>query len=821
MLRHRLASIFEPRSLIVISDVSLPVCESVPAYLVRNTTLMRFDSPESFAQLADKEQIESEERKDLAVLCVQPDSLQMVLSFLERRPARAMILLPTMIVDDDPLEIRQFVLDWARRHDCLLLGPRAFGIQRPHLNLNLSKHPILSHQGRVAVVSQSRLLLMSVMDWANDVDLGLSAAISLGEVIDVDLPEIIEYLATDTRTDSIALYMDKLGSGRELVSAIRMASSVKPVLVLRAGRASPELKGNDAVFDAAIRRAGAVRVGYFVELFAALKALSYARRPKGGRIVVFGNSRGSTSLTFDAMGASSALSKASLSSTTVRDLRHILGNGAIVGNPAISYAPLTGEQLIDSLKVLVDDAGVDAVMVMLAPDELVDMQKLVEQLAAYARKALKPIVTSILGEATMRPFRRLLNRAGMPAFRTPETALGAMMSLCDYFYNQQLLHQLRIPQPDSRPADITAARALLDTALKENQTTLEPPEAMRLLDCFNAGISWDEDEQDEQFSVEDGVPAVMIQVQRDPIFGPWIRFGEGGHKVVFSSRDKGLDLPPLNAYLAGQLIKRSRVWRQELETYVEPHIFVKLQRILESVADLVSEFPCIQTLEINPIILGYREVHARDVRIVLDEEAAGVSPRESGYDHMAIFPYPHYLIENRRFDDDLEWVLRPIRPEDAEALQAFIRGLSEKSRYMRFVSMMRELTPKMLSRYTYVDYHRELALVATIQVPNEANRGLPREEIIGLAHYLRNADGVGAEYALVIGDGWQKRGLGRTLMSKLIQAARKQELAYIEGVVLASNKPMLHLMTSLGLQNDPDEEDPSMRRVWMPLNQED
>lgn len=820
MQRHRLASIFEPRSLIVISDVSLPVCESVPAYLVRNTTLMSFDSSESFAQLAAKESIESEERKDLAVLCVHPDRLEMVLSFLERKPPRAMILLPTQTVDDDPLEIRQIMLGWARQHDCLLLGPRAFGIQRPHLNLNLSKHPILSHQGRVAVVSQSRLLLMSIMDWANDVDLGLSAAISLGEVIDVDLPEIIEYLATDPRTDSIALYMDKLGSGRELISAIRMASSVKPVLVLRAGRASPELKGNDAVFDAAIRRAGAVRVDYFVELFAALKALSYARRPKGGRIVVFGNSRGSTSLTFDAMGNNSALSKASLSSNSLRELRRILGHGAIVGNPAISYAPLTGEQLIESLKVMVDDAGVDAVMVMLAPDELVNMQKVVEQLAAYARKAPKPIVTSILGEATMRPFRRLLNRAGMPAFRTPETALGAMMSLCDYFYNQQLLHQLRIPQLDSQPADIPVARALLDAVLKENRSSLDTSEAMRLLDCFHVGLSWQEDEQDEQFSVEDGVPAVMIQVQNDPIFGPWIRFGEGGHKVVFSSRDKGLDLPPLNAYLAGQLIKRSRVWRQELETYVEPHIFVKLQRILESVADLVSEFPCIQTLEINPIILGYREVHARHVRIVLDEEA-GVSPRESGYEHMAIFPYPHYLTENRRFADEMEWVLRPIRPEDAEALQNFIRGLSEKSRYMRFVSMMRELTPKMLSRYTYVDYHRELALVATIQVPNEANRGLPREEIIGLAHYLRNADGVGAEYALVIGDGWQKRGLGRTLMSKLMQAARKQKLAYIEGVVLASNKPMLHLMTSLGLQNDPDEEDPSMRRVWMPLSQED
>lgn len=131
--------------------------------------------------------------------------------------------------------------------------------------------------------------------------------------------------------------------------------------------------------------------------------------------------------------------------------------------------------------------------------------------------------------------------------------------------------------------------------------------------------------------------------------------------------------------------------------------------------------------------------------------------------------------------------------------------------------MMRELTPKMLTRYTYVDYHRELALVATTQIPNPANRGLPQEIIIGLAHYLRNADGVGAEYALVISDQWQKRGLGSSLMEALIMAARQQQLSYLEGVVLSSNRPMLHLMTSLGFINEEDAEDPSMRRVWLPL----
>src|SRR5699024_4620778 len=114
----------------------------------------------------------------------------------------------------------------------------------------------------------------------------------------------------------------------------------------------------------------------------------------------------------------------------------------------------------------------------------------------------------------------------------------------------------------------------------------------------------------------------------------------------------------------------------------------------------------------------------------------------------------------------------------------------------------------MLARYTYVDYDKELALVATTDVPNPANRGLPQEIVIGLAHYLRNIDGVGAEYALVIADDWQRRGLGRSLMSKLIELAKRQGLDYIEGLVLANNRAMLALMTSLGMTNDLDPDDP-------------
>src|SRR5690606_30007459 len=199
---------------------------------------------------------------------------------------------------------------------------------------------------------------------------------------------------------------------------------------------------------------------------------------------------------------------------------------------------------------------------------------------------------------------------------------------------------------------------------------------------------------------------------------------------------------------------------------------------------LVSDVPSIESLAIDPIYVENDALVATGLKVKLASSSMLVLPETTGYQHMAIHPYPRHLVQTRQMRDGREWMFRPIRPEDAEPLQEFVRNLSDESRYMRFVSMLRELTPRMLARYTRIDYHRELALVATIQEPNPEHRGHLRERIIGFAHYLPNADGRGAEYALVIGDEWQRCGLGAQLMRALIEAAQEQGLTYIDGLVL-------------------------------------
>jgi acetyltransferase len=449
-----------------------------------------------------------------------------------------------------------------------------------------------------------------------------------------------------------------------------------------------------------------------------------------------------------------------------------------------------------------------------APDALADMPAVARELAQIAPKARKPVVTCFMGDAGMRPLRRMLDDAGTSAFRTPESAADAFGVLATHHYNQQLLLQTQPPEPATHVPDLAAAREILARVRADCRRELNTSEVRALLSLFYVPL------RDMPLDVAAAEPEsrpMAIRVRRDPQFGPVIRFGAGGPDAVLSQSDRGIDLPPLNGFLARQMIERSRLWRRVLAPRVGHLAAEALQQALVLVSEMVSELPDIETLDIDPLYAGETHLRAGGLRMTLAEKPGCETPQTAGYPHMAIHPYPARLVQVRRFADGIPWVLRPIRPEDGQPLQDFIRGLSERSRYMRFVSMMRELTPRMVSRYTQVDYHRELALVAATQVPNPANRGHPHEVLVGFAHYLRNPDGRGAEYALVIGDDWQRRGLGRQLMTALIDAAREQGLEYIDGLVLSTNRPMLALMTSLGFTNDPDPEDPTMRRVWLNL----
>lgn len=817
MPRHRLAALFEPRSLVVLSDRSLPIAQSVPRTFKNAITIVD-TTPQGDISLPESlNGVSAGMRVDQALVCVAPDRLPQVLATLKTCRPRCLTVLPHSVPSTDPIEDMVYCRAWGELNDCLILGPRSFGVQRPHLGINLSHEQHVGLGGRVALVAQSRSITASVLDWAEDVRLGFSAVVSLGDESIIDVADVLDYLAMDPRTDSIALYLEETSSSRRFTSALRAAASVKPVIVLKVGHNADDPSRQDAVFNALLRRVGAVRIRYFVQLFSAIKVLVHTRRPRGRKIALFSNGDGAAQLALDVMGDTEAVFRADLTQASVKSLSELLEEGATSSNPVITYAPLTPEKLRQIIGLLVDDPGVDGVLVLLAPDPLSDLHSVARELAVISPESRKPIITCFMGDATMRPLRHVLDSVGTPAFRTPESAANAFGILASYHYNQTLSQQTLPPVPLRKPPRLDEARALTRTIQSQRRRDLTADECRQLLGCFHAPLQYVDAEIAP--SQHDDSRPMCIQVSRDDKLGPYITFGPGGQEALFAGSHTAMDLPPLNSYLARKLVLRSSVWHQGLSRQMTPTAFDQLLELLERVSELVSEVPALDSLMIDPLFADDMQLVAHNVRVRVTSETMLVLPETTGYRHMAIHPYPRRLVQAKTFKDGKPWLLRPIRPEDAEPLQEFVRGLSDESRYMRFVSMMRELTPRMLERYTRIDYDRELALVATVEVPNAEHRGHPREQIIGFAHYLRNADGRGAEYALVIGDAWQRRGLGAQLMGGLIEAAQDQGLTYIDGVVLATNRPMLSLMTHLGFRNDYDEEDPTMRRVWLDLGE--
>jgi len=289
---------------------------------------------------------------------------------------------------------------------------------------------------------------------------------------------------------------------------------------------------------------------------------------------------------------------------------------------------------------------------------------------------------------------------------------------------------------------------------------------------------------------------LIIGVVRDPVFGPVISFGAGGTATEVH-HDRAVALPPLNSYMIKKTISRTRVARLLKSFRNLPAIdFQSLQQVMLRVSELVCELPEVIEMDINPLMVNAEGAVAVDARITVGYPA-GASAR---YDHMAIHPYPHDLVKNQQLADGTDIMIRPIRPEDAEMVQAFVRNLSRESRYMRFMQALRELTPNMLVRLTQIDYNREMAFVVLSRQNGE-------EVMAGVSRYSINPDQNSCEFALVIADEWQKRGLGGLLMQVLIEVARDRGITTIMGDVLATNAGMLKLMKRLGFARHASEED--------------
>jgi len=298
----------------------------------------------------------------------------------------------------------------------------------------------------------------------------------------------------------------------------------------------------------------------------------------------------------------------------------------------------------------------------------------------------------------------------------------------------------------------------------------------------------------------------MVGVARDLVFGPVVSFGLGGTLVEVLG-DSAVALPPLNPVLAEELVSRTRAARWLGPFRGAPAVDrAAVERLLLRVSEMACELPWLREMDLNPVIAGPDGLTVVDARIAVE----WVNPSARPYEHMAIHPYPAALVQSLELADGTEVTLRPIRPEDAQVEREFVNGLSGQSRYLRFMYALSEITPAMLARFTQIDYDREMALVAVTTRDG-------REEEIGVARYAMLHDGESCEFAIVVGDAWQGKGLARRLLKALIEVARGRRLRVMHGVVLAENTRMLKLVRAVGFEVRPDPDDERLMRVRLDL----
>ncbi len=884
MDKHYLTPLFSPTSIVVLAGAP-DEPERQTSYGRSISAQIResgFAGPVTFLDVSMSGTLSDlvHARADLAVIALPNEELAFALEVAGRIQCQAAIIISSGVDLAHAKELHAI----ARKYGMQLLGPNCLGYQRPRLKINASVAGVLAQPGSLALVSQSGALTSSILDWAGKNAVGFSTVVSLGQNTSVDLAQTLDFLATDPATQSIVIYMEGIHNARRFISALRAAANTKPVVVLKAGRKaagsqaalthSGAIVGSDEVFDAALRRAGAVRVKSFVQLFSAAKCLASNHRPVGSRLAIVTNGGGPGVLAADWL-TELELDLACLSPATVTALAPQLPPLATLTHLVDLSEEAGPQHYRAAIEACSGDAAVDGVLAIYSPKLGSNPTEVAAALTSLHAGMSKPLLTCWMGDEKVAEARQVINGAGIATFRTPEAAVDAFHNIASFYQNQQLLHQTPPPLSQLAQPDLEGARMLIESVLAERRMVLTEMESKALLAAFHIpitqtilarsaneailiasqigypvalkidspDIAHKSDVQGVVLNVlnatgvrdvysdmiatvrslkpEAQINGVTIQkmsgkkrgrelyigLVTDQPFGPVITFGAGGTMIELID-DRAAELPPLNQFLARRLIQRVRSaatlgeWRGAPAADLEA-----IEHVLLRVSEMVCALPQLREMDINPLIVDDAGALVVDARIVVDH----APPSAHRYDHLAILPYPSNYAQDWPLRGGAQYTMRPIQPDDATMLQEFMRKLSDKARYYRFVSSMREHSERMLARYTLIDYDREMALVAVYKqrAPTSDGEFSETERIIGVSRYVANPDLSSCEFSLVVDDEFSGQGLGSRLMQSIMDVARHKGLTEIDGLVLTKNTGMLKLMKSLGFDiqyyaDDPD-----------------
>jgi acetyltransferase len=822
------------------------------------------------------------ERVDLAIIATPAPTVPDVIRQCVDAGVKGAIILSAGFkeIGGEGIRLEQQVLEQVKEGKMRLIGPNCLGLMNPQTGLNATFASRMANPGNVGFISQSGALCTAILDWSFRENVGFSAFVSIGSMLDVDWGDLIYYLGDDPHTNSIVIYMETIGNARSFLSAAREVALTKPIIVIKAGRTEAAaiaaashtgaLAGSDGVLDAAFRRCGVLRVDSINDLFNMAEVLAKQPRPKGQRLTILTNAGGPGVLATDALIRKGG-ELAKLAPETIAALNEFLPNHWSHQNPVDILGDADPDRYAKAVEVVAQDPNSDGLLIILTPQAMTDptqtaekLKFLLEEKSALVKN--KTLLASWMGGDEVEAGELLLNRANVFTLKFPDEATQIFNYMARYTYNLRGLYEtptLPIEGEENR----AQAASIIESVRQDGRILLTEYESKQLLAAYGIPVVDTRVAADEDGAVEladrIGYPVVLklysktlthktdvggvrlnipdaetvrkayraifasvtqkagaehfegVTVQPmlrlegyelilgsslDPQFGPVLLFGTGGQLVeVF--RDSALGLPPLNTTLARRMMEQTQIYKalQGVRGRA-PVNLPELEQLLVRFSRLVTEHLWIKEIDINPLLASSERLIALDARVVLHEPGT----TEAQLPRLAIRPYPLQYIQDWRLPGDMEVTIRPIRPEDEPLIVQFHRTLSEESVYFRYFHMIglkQRISHERLTRICFIDYDRDMALVADYDNPHTGKR-----EIIAVGRLVKQHINNEAEFSMMVSDRYQCQGLGTEMLKRLVQVGRDEQLERITAEVLCENRAMQRVCEKAGFHLTPSDE---------------
>ncbi|MBF7996811.1 bifunctional acetate--CoA ligase family protein/GNAT family N-acetyltransferase [Rahnella laticis] len=796
---------------------------------------------------------------DLAILCTHADRNIALLEQLGERGCKTVIVLSSQPGQFSELKA------CAQRFSMRLLGPNSLGILAPWQKLNASFSPVPILPGKLAFISQSAAVANTILDWAQQRAVGFSYFVSLGDSLDIDVDDLLDFLARDTKTSAILLYLEHISDARRFLSASRSASRNKPILVIKSGRSgqAQQLLNSplslDAAYDAAIQRAGLLRVQDTHELFSAVETLSHMRPLRGERLLIISNGAAPAAMALDQLLLRNG-KLAKLGDETGKALADVLPKTITASNPLDLHDDATPQLYQSVITTLLDSTDYDALLVIHAPSAAahgtVTASGVIDAVRKHPRGKYITLLTNWCGEYSSQEARKLFSTAGIPTYRTPEGAVTAFMHMVEYRRNQK-----QLKETPALPADLEQntdqAHKLIAQTLAEGTTQLDTHEVRAILQAYGMNVlpTWIASDSAEAVNIASQIGYPVALKLRSPdiphnseVQGVmlYLRTPSEVEQAANAIFDRAKQAFP-QARILGLLVQTmaNRPGSQELRVVVEQDpVFGPLIMLAEGGTDwrperqaavalpplnmTLARYQVVQALKsgkirgrnalhpldipalsqllvnVSNLIIDCPEIERLDIHPLLVsgsemsllDVSIELSTRSAETpSRLAIRPYPRELEERVILKNGLPALFRPILPEDEPLLKAFILKVTKEDLYYRYFSEINEFTHEDLANMTQIDYDREMAFVA-VRTENEES------EIIGVTRTVSDPDNIDAEFSVLVRSDLKGLGLGRRLLGKMIDYAAEHGLQRLTGITMPNNRGMITLAKKLGFDVD-------------------